>query len=138
MLMPASQASKTALLFLYVSLAGVGSIQLFVLFLEQYAVARFWEHWVVKYPIAGTYVPFCIIALASGALVGSVVGILTRARALVIAAWAGLGVCLLSFLTAAVAGGVDWAMANVALIAPPLIAAGLVLGALLGRKLRHA
>jgi hypothetical protein len=38
--MPASQASKTALLFLYVSLAGVGAIQLFVLFLEQYAIAH--------------------------------------------------------------------------------------------------
>jgi hypothetical protein len=138
MLRPAFQANKTALLVLYVSLACVGAIQLFVLILEQYAIARFWEHWVVQYPIAGTYIPFCIIALASGALVGSAVGILARERALVIAAWAGLSVCLLSFLAVAVAGGIDWAMANVALIAPSVIAAGLVLGALFGRKLRHA
>ena len=92
MLMPAFQANKTALLVLYVSLACVGAIQLFVLILEQYTIARFWERWVVQYPIAGTYIAFCIIALASGAFVGLAVGILARARALVIAAWAGLSV----------------------------------------------
>ena len=126
------------MLFLYVALACVGAIQLFVLVLEQYTIARFWEHWVVEYPIAGTYIPFCVIALVSGVLIGSLVGLLARARALVVAAWAGLSVCVLSFLAAAVAGGIDWAVANVTLIAPPIIAAGLVFGALLGRKLRHA
>jgi hypothetical protein len=120
---PAPRASQAALNFLYVALACVGAIQLFVLILEQYTIARFWEHWVVKYPIAATYIPFCIMA---------------KARALAVAAWAGLSVCVISFVAAAAAGGIDWAVANVALIAPPLIAAGLVLGALLGRKLRHA
>jgi hypothetical protein len=124
--------------FLYIAVACVGALQLFTLILEQYAMARFWEHWVVKHPIAATYIPFCIIALASGALVGSAVGILAKARALTIATWAGLSVCVLSLVAAAAAGGIDWALANVALIAPPLIAAGLVLGALLGRRLRHA
>jgi hypothetical protein len=136
--MPAPRVSQTALNFLYVALACVGAIQLFVLILEQYAIARFWERWVVKYPIAATYIPFCIIALVSGVLVGSAIGMLAKAKALAVAAWAGLSVCVLSFVAAAAASGIDWTVANVALIAPPLIAAGLVLGALLGRRLRHA
>lgn len=136
--MPASRASQAALKFLYVALACVGAIQLFVLILEQYTIARFWERWVVEYPIAATYIPLCVIALASGVLVGSVVGVLAKSRALALAVWAGLSVCILFFLAATVAGGIAWAMANVTLIASPIIAVGLVLGAMLGRKLRHA
>ena len=136
--MLASRFTGLALSFLYVALACVGAIQLFVLFLEQYTMARFWEKWVVDYPLAGTYVPFCVIALASGTLVGVVVGILAKAKALAIATWAGLCACILSLIAATAAGGITWAVINIALIAPPLIAGGLLLGALAGRKLRHA
>jgi len=134
----ASRVTSLALGFLYVALACVGAIQLFVLVLEQYTMARFWEKWVVDYPLAGTYLPFCVIALASGILVGLVVGILAKAKGPAIAAWAGFCACILSFIAATAAGGITWAAINIAFIAPPFIAGGLLLGALAGRKLRHA
>src|SRR5580765_8066661 len=105
--MAASRSKELVYSFLYVSLAGVGAILLFQLVLEQYAMARFWEHWVVEYPVAGTYIPLCAIAVASGTLVGLVLGIFARARSLVIVVCAGLGVCVLSFIAADVVGGID-------------------------------
>ena len=138
MLAPTSRASSLAYTFLYVALAGIGAIQLFHFVLDQYAIAGFWQAWVAEYPIAGTYVPFAAIAFACGIIVGLVVGALAGVRANAIAAWAGLGACVLSFLAATVVGGVQWALSNPALIGPLCIAVGLLLGALLGRKIRYA
>src|SRR6266446_7220013 len=125
--MSASRSSELAYSFLYVALAGVGAILLFQFVLEQYAMARFWEHWIAEYPVVGTYLPFCVIAVASGVLIGLVLGLLVRTKALALSAWAGFGVCVLSFVAASAAGGIQWAVTNVALIAPPAIASGLFL-----------
>jgi hypothetical protein len=119
-------------------LACVGAIQLFDLLLKQYVVTEFMERCIAVYPIAGTYVPFVGIAVVSGIVVGLVVGALGGTKAVTIAAWAAFGVCALHFLTASLVGGVQWAVTNPAILAAPSIAAGLLLGALLGRKIRHA
>jgi len=119
-------------------LACVGAIQLFDLVLKQYVVTEFMERCITLYPVAGTYVPFVGIGVASGAFVGLVVGALAGTAAAPIAASAGLGACVLHFLTASLVGGVWWAVTNPALLVAPSIATGLLLGALLGRKIRHA
>src|SRR5437868_5877743 len=116
----------------------LGAIQLFDLALKQYVVTEFMERCIAAYPIAGTYVPFVGIGVASGLVVGLVVGALSGALAVPIGVSAGFAVCVLHFLTASLVGGVQWAMTNLALLAAPSIAAGLLLGALLGGKVRHA
>src|SRR5262249_4279172 len=88
---PPLRVKQGALTFLYVALGCVGALELFQVILEQYAIARFWEPWVAKYPTTATYLPLCVIALASGTLVGGLIGVLAQTKALGIAGWAGLG-----------------------------------------------
>ena len=126
-----------ALRVLYIAAACVGALALYQFALAQYTMAQFGDWWIAEYPFLGTYGPLFAIALASGAIVGVVLGVLARSRALPLAAWAGLCVCVLSIAAAAVGGGLAWALANPALVTAPLIAAGLLLGALAGRKLGH-
>jgi hypothetical protein len=123
---------------LYVALTCAGTHGLYRLVLALYAMSSFGARWIAEYPLVGTYGPLFASALASGTAVGVLVGILSGAGALAITAWAGLCVCILSFIAAAAAGGIAWALTNVVLITAPLIAGGLLLGGLAGRKLRHA
>ena len=135
---PTSQYARLAFSAVFALLACVGAIQLFDLVLKQYVVTEFMERCIAVYPIAGTYVPFVAIAVVSGIAVGLVVGALGGTMAIQVAAWAASGVCALHFLTASLVGGVRWAVTNPAIIAAPSIAAGLLLGAWLGRKIWHA
>jgi hypothetical protein len=135
---PSSRATRLAYTFLYVALTCVGAIQLFHLAMEQYAISSFWHRWVVEYPIAGTYLPYAAIALVCGVLVGFVVGALAGPRSWSIAGWAGVAVCVLSVITAIAVGGIEWVVTNPALLGPVFTAVGLLLGASVGRKIRHA
>jgi hypothetical protein len=135
---PATRFGRFGYDFLYVAVASVGAIQLFQIVLEQHAIARFWETWVVKYPLAGMLVPLAAIALACGIIFGLAVGAIAGKRALRLAGWAAFVVCALHLLSAAVAGGILWALTNFMLVVPLFTGLGLLLGALLGRKLRRA
>ena len=133
-----SKFGSRALGVLYIAAASVGALALYQFALAQYTMAQFGDRWMAEYPLLGTYGPLFVIALASGVIVGVVLGVLVGSRGLPLAAWAGLCVCVLSVTAAAVAGGLAWALTNLVVVTAPLIAAGLLLGALAGRKLRHA
>ena len=135
---PVPKFNALALKVLCITLACVGALVLYQVVLAQYTMTRFGEKWIVENPLLGTYVPLFAMALASGAVVGMLVGILGGTKALAISAWAGLCACVVMFVAAAAAGGIAWAITSIVLITTPLIAVGLVLGALAGRKLRHA
>jgi hypothetical protein len=118
--------------------ACVGALELFDLALAQWATLRIWEPWVIEYPVLGFIGPFGAIALACGVIVGLIVGVLVRPNSLLVAAWAGALTCVLSFGAALMVGGISFVVSNYAVIAAPLLAVGLLAGALLGRNVRHA
>ena len=118
--------------------ACVGALELFYWALEQWAALRIWEPWVIEYPVLGFVGPFGVIALACGVVVGLIVGAFVRLNSLLVAAWAGALAWILSFGAALVVGGISFVVGNYAVIAAPLLAVGLLAGALLGRRVRHA
>ena len=123
---------------LLAAFACVGALELFYWALAQWAALRIWEPWVIEYPVLGFVGPFGAIALACGVVVGLIVGAFVRPNSLLVAAWAGALAWILSFGAALVVGGISFVVGNYAVIAAPLLAVGLLAGALLGRHLRHA
>jgi hypothetical protein len=101
-------------------------------------MARFWESWVSRRGLIGAMVPFVTIAVASGLFVGFVVGALIRDHSIRVAAWAGVLACAMWLAAALAVGGLEWAAHNYSLLGAPCIAIGLLVGALLGRQIRHA
>jgi hypothetical protein len=88
--------------------------------------------------LAGVLAPFATIALASGFLSGLVLSVAERKHSVRISLWAGLTICALQLVIAVAVGGLAWAASNYALLGAPCLAVGLLLGALLGRKIWHA
>jgi hypothetical protein len=88
--------------------------------------------------MAGFLDPFATIALVSGLLSGLVLSVSERKHPVRIALWAGLLMCVLQLVIAVAVGGLAWAASNYALLGAPCLAVGLLLGALLGRKIWHA
>ena len=82
--------------------------------------------------------PFAAIAVASGFLAGLIVSVSVREHSVRVALWAGLLGCAIQLVIAVAVGGLAWAAHNYALLGAPCLAVGLLLGALLGRKIRHA
>jgi hypothetical protein len=123
---------------LLVVLSCVGAFEVFYWAFGQWAASRFSEPWAVEYPTIGVMGPFAVIALLSGFLVGALLAAVIRAKSLRIAAWSGAAACVLSFGAAVVAGGVEWAFSEGTVLVGPFVAGGLVLGALLVCKVRHA
>jgi len=122
----------------YVVAGCVGALVFYQFAVVQYTLAQFGDRWIAQYPFLVVFGPLFAIALASGILVGVALGLLAGSRALPIAAWAGLCVCVSMVTAAAVAGSLKDALTSITLITAPLIAAGLFLGAFIGRKLGHA
>jgi hypothetical protein len=116
----------------------VAALALFYWAFSLWAASRFAEPWAAEYPVIGLMGPFAAIALLSGLLIGALTAALTRANSLRIVVWSGVVVCLLSFGAAVVAGGLKWATSEGTVLLGPFVAGGLVLGALLVRKFRHA
>jgi len=96
------------------------------------------ESFVSMESMAGFLAPFATIALASGFLSGLVLSIFERKHSVRIALWAGLLMCALQLAIAIAVGGLVWAASNYALLGAPCLAVGLLLGALLGRRIWHA
>jgi len=88
--------------------------------------------------MAGFLAPFATVALVSGFLSGLVLSVSERKHPVQIALWAGLLMCVLQLVTAVAVGGLAWAASNYALLGAPCLAVGLLLGAMLGRKIWHA
>jgi len=88
--------------------------------------------------MAGFLAPFATVALVSGFLFGLVLSVSERKHPVQIALWAGLLMCVLQLVTAVAVSGLAWAASNYALLGAPCLAVGLLLGALLGRKIWHA
>ena len=124
--------------FLFVAVSCVAAFALFYWAFSLWAASRFAEPWATAHPVIGLMGPFAVIALLSGSLVGALATALTHANSLRIVVWAGVLACLLSFGAAVVAGGVEWATSEGTVLLGPFVAVGLVLGALLIRKFRHA
>jgi len=105
---------------------------------ERLAEIGVWEWCVANSPLAGMIVFTAASALVCGIAFGFALGVIAGNRAVRLAAWTGLIVCVLHSLNAALVGGVQWALTNIMLGAPVFTAVGLLLGAVLGRKLRRA
>src|SRR5882672_3902603 len=135
---PSTPASQLGWDVLYVATASIGSSLLFSVVLEQYAEIGVWEWCVANSPLAGMIVFTAASALVCGIAFGFALGVIAGNRAVRLAAWTGLIVCVLHSLNAALVGGVQWALTNIMLGAPVFTAVGLLLGAVLGRKLRRA
>ena len=123
---------------LYVTAGCVGALVLYQFAVGQYTMTQLGDRWIAEYPLLGIFGPLFAIALASGMFVGVALGVLAGSRSLPVAAWAGLFACVSMITAAAVAGSLKDALTSITLITAPLIAAGLLLGAIVGRKLRHA
>lgn len=140
--MPAASQSSSrnvsARDLLLVAASCFGAFELFYWALGQWAMLRFWEPWIAEYPVIALLGPFMAIAVLSGLVVGALVTAIVRTKSLRIAAWSGITACFLSLGAAVVAGGVKWATGGPTVLLGPLLALGLVLGALLVRTLRHA
>ena len=78
------------------------------------------------------------LAASLGVLVVGALAALTPRTSLRSVTWAAVATCVLGFGAAVVAGGVAWAVTTSTVLAGPLLASGLVLGALLVRRVRHA
>jgi hypothetical protein len=123
---------------LFVAVSCVAAFELFYLAFGLWAGSRFAEPLAAEHPVLGLMGPFAAIALLSGSFVGALAAALIRTNALRIAIWSGLVACVMSLGTAVVAGGVKWASSEGTVLLGPFVAGGLVLGALLVRKFRHA
>jgi len=88
--------------------------------------------------MVGFLAPFTTFALVSGLVSGLVLSVFERKHPVRIALWAGLLMCVLQLAIAVVVGGLAWAASNYALLGAPCLAVGLLLGAVLGRKIWHA
>jgi hypothetical protein len=135
---PANRFGKTTYDVLYVAVAALGSSQAFQFALQQYVTTELWRMCIANDPLTGMLVSFSSIAVISGLIFGLIVGAATGARALRLAGWAALVVCILHFAAAIAAGGAGWALNNPVLVAPFFIGLGLILGALLGRRVWSA
>jgi len=81
--------------------------------------------------------PLATLAVASGTLVGVIVGASLRDHAMRIALWAGLLGYVMQLAIALLVGGVEFASQNYALLCAPCLAIGLVFGVLFSRQLWH-
>jgi hypothetical protein len=131
----------TLLRYLLIVVTAVGaafaSSALFTWILAQYAIARFWEPWVIRYGVAASSIPVALIALASGTAVGAVVGLVLGHRSSGVAPLAGALVTiwwLSSALTYSGDGPPVWS----SIIAVGMLAVGLIIGGICARHLRHA
>ena len=115
-----------------------GAVVLFPWVLAQWTMLRFWESWIPRYPVLGTYGPFFVIAILTGVVVGACVAALARAQSRRNLAWAAALACVLSFGGAVVAGGVMWAVSEPTVFIGPSLGVGLMVGGVLVRKVSHA
>ena len=136
--MASTDSRLTSRNLLVVALACVGSLELFSLALRHWTVLRAWEPWVKDFPTLAVAGPLAVIACASGLVVGLLVAVAVPDRATRVAIWAGLLACIWWFSAALVVEGAAFASAPFSVLAAPLIAIGMLLGAKLGRRRRHA
>jgi hypothetical protein len=122
----------------FVVLASAGAYLLFHWALELLALSQMWDPWISAHALIGAFVPFATIAVASGLFVGAIVSVTIRDHSIRIVAWSGLFGCAMWLVLALAVGGMGFAIHNYALIGAPCLAVGLISGALLARKIRHA
>src|SRR5713101_6408506 len=113
------------------------SVALFTWALGQLAMARFWEPWVTRFGVLGSEIPFLLVALTSGFAIGAAAGLVFGYRALRIAVLAGV-LAAIAWLVGVAAypdgGSVLWSSVTAA----ATLAAGLVMGSICTRRIRHA
>jgi hypothetical protein len=113
------------------------SVALFTWAIGQLAMARFWEPWVRQIGVLGSEIPFVLVTLTSGFAIGAAVGLAFGYRALRIAVFAGvLAAVALLVGEATYPDGTSSLWSSVT--AAATLAAGLVIGGICTRRLRHA
>jgi len=122
---------------LVVTASAVGAFALFDWAFGHWAASRVAQSWLV-YPRIGVMGPFATIAILSGLLVGGLVAAFLPGRSVRVAVLAAVVACAMSFGAAVVAGGLTWALGEPTVLLGPFLGAGLVCGAWLIRKARHA
>jgi len=113
------------------------SLALFTWALGQLAMARFWEPWVTRFGVLGVEIPSALVALTSGFAIGAAVGLAFGYRALRITVLAGVlaaAAWLIGAATYPNGGNLLWS----SVIAAATLAAGLVMGSICTRRIRHA
>jgi len=135
---PPNRIGSVARETLFAVFAACGAYLLSSFSFRLFASSPVSDSFVAMDSMAGFLVPFATMALASGFLSGLVLSISERNHSVRIALGAGLLMCALQLAIAIFVGGLEWALANHALLGAPCLAVGLLLGALLGRKFWHA
>jgi hypothetical protein len=113
------------------------SVALFTWAIGQLAMARFWEPWVRRIGVLGSEIPFVLVTLTSGFAIGAAVGLAFGYRALRIAVLAGVLAAIALLVGEATypdGGSSLWSTGAAA----AALAAGLVIGSICTRRLRHA
>jgi hypothetical protein len=117
--------------------AAYASIALFTWAIGQLAMARFWEPWVRRIGVLGSEIPFVLVTLTSGFAIGAALGLAFGYRALRIAGLAGVLTVIALLVGEATypdGGSSLWSTVTAA----ATLAAGLVMGSICTRRLRHA